>query len=184
MKSKRYQKIGVLVLGALGLFFTIGVAAPASAGMTAILMKGGKTSEIQNAEMVFRYKDTRGYMLGGVEVERAFLKLPIIINNIEKQSIPLNMIEEIRLKSAKRPHAEEKNLTVRYLDAELKLSNGKISRGEIGTYLPLPKEGDKKAADAYPTNIHDILVVGTSSSTGLRTEVSLYDVSQIVLQHK
>jgi len=162
----------------------VAVAGAASSSMTAKLTRGADTSEILDAQIVFKYTDIRGYMLGGVETERAVFKLPIIINNIEKQSIPLDMIEEMSLKSGERPHSEVKHWTIRYLDVELKLSNGKLLKGEIGTYLPLPKEGKKEAGVVPDSNIHDILLVGMSSNTGLKTEVSLYDVSRIVLQHK
>jgi hypothetical protein len=88
------------------------------------------------------------------------------------------------LTAGSRPDKTVKHWTVRFLDVELRLSNGKSLRGEVGTYLPLPAEGRKGADSVVDTGIRDVLIVGTSSDTGLEATVSLYDADRMVFQRK
>jgi len=135
------------------------------------------TAEISHSQLIFRY---RVYGDGhGKNVESILQYLPVVVNNVEEQQIPLTMIQGIAiLKSGERKHPKADHWTLKFIDVAIKLNTGEIITGEIGTYLVLPS-GEK----VFSQNIDDVLLTGISATTGLETKISLSGVNRILFEH-
>ena len=176
MRTLRYSAISLLVLSLILSAFNAGAQSEHS-GITAKIISGKHTTEISHAQLVFEY---HVYSEGrGENVESILPYLPVIVNKVEKQQIPLTMIQGIALlEKGEREHPKAAHWIHKFIDVAIKLNSEEIIRGEIGTYFVLPS-GEKM----FSRNIDDILIVGTSETTGLETRISLFGVDRIFFKH-
>jgi hypothetical protein len=138
---------------------------------------------LRDVHLVYDYEDTRGYAAGFEEATITVSKLPVVVEGGTKKEIPFQDITRITMQASKRKHPEVDHWDIRFLNAVITLRNQKTVRCEIGSYLPLPKSGNKPTFEIYnTTNIRDVYLSGKMIDTGLTAKVSLYDIQNMVTE--
>lgn len=145
--------------------------------------KNKLVTTLRDVDLVYDYEDTRGYAAGFEKATVTVNKLPVVIENGTKKEISFQDIVRITMQPSKRKHPEVDHWDIRFLIAVITLRNQETVRCEIGTYLPLPKSGNKPASEIYnTTNIKNVYLSGKMIDTGSTRKVSLYDIHQIVIE--